>query len=154
MGRQEAAVRGIAVLRFHAGVVDGPKGPEDVEHAAVIDLQSSTAVSVEVQKQGDKQAQWTWDDGKLVVASADGVTDEFQLRQGKPKEAPPVVQPKRTAEPGRPQAQDPVRAAVRVLSRSLYCFRVDQRRHYNVRQDVESPFAYSTASCDCQTSAQ
>ena len=90
---------GIAVLRFYAGVVDGPKGPEDVEHAAVIDLQSSTVVSVEVQKQGEKQAQWTWDDGKLVVASADGVTDEFQLRQGKPKELPPQVQPKRTAEP-------------------------------------------------------
>jgi hypothetical protein len=91
---------GIAVLRFHAGVVDGPKGPEEVEHAAVIDLQSMTVVSVEVQKQGEKQAQWTWDDGKLVVASADGVTDEFQLRQGKPKELPPVVAPKRTAEPG------------------------------------------------------
>jgi tetratricopeptide (TPR) repeat protein len=87
---------GIAVLRFHAGVVDGPKGPEDIEHAAVVDLQSSAVVSVEVQKQGEKQAQWTWDDGKLVVASADGVTDEFQLRQGKPKEPPPVAaQPKR-----------------------------------------------------------
>jgi hypothetical protein len=91
---------GIAVLRFHAGVVDGPKGPEDVEHAAVVDLQSSTVVSMEVQRQGEKLAQWTWDDGKLVVASADGVTDEFQLRQGKPKELPPQVQPKRTAEPG------------------------------------------------------
>ena len=48
------------------------------------------------EKQGEKQAQWTWDDGKLVVASADGVTDEFQLRQGKPKELPPAAaQPKR-----------------------------------------------------------
>jgi hypothetical protein len=53
---------------------------------------------VEVQKQGSKEAQWTWDDGKLVVASADGVTDEFQLRQGKPKEPPPQAQPNRTAE--------------------------------------------------------
>ena len=86
---------GIAVLRFHAGVVDSAKGPEEVEHAAVVDLQSSTVVAVEVQKHGEKQAQWTWDDGKLVVASADGVTDEFQLRQGKPKELPPQVQPKR-----------------------------------------------------------
>ena len=59
---------GIAVLRFHAGVVDGAKGPEEVEHAAIVDLQSSTVVSVEVQRQGDKEAQWTWDDGKLVVA--------------------------------------------------------------------------------------
>ena len=88
---------GIAVLRFHAGVVDGPKGAEEVEHAAVIDLQTNTVVSVEVQRQGDKLAQWTWDDGKVVVASADGITDEFQLRQAKP--VPPVVQPKRQADP-------------------------------------------------------
>jgi len=54
-------------------------------------------VSVEVQRQGEKLAQWTWDDGKLIVASADGVTDEYQLRQGKPKEPPPQTQ-NRTAE--------------------------------------------------------
>jgi tetratricopeptide (TPR) repeat protein len=83
---------GIAVLRFHAGVVEGPRGPEEIEHAAVIDLQTSSVVSVEVQRRGDKIAQWTWDEGKLVVASADGITDEFQLR-AKPKE----VSPKRVA---------------------------------------------------------
>jgi len=94
---KKAPFQGIAVLRFHAGVVDGPKGPEEVEQAAVIDLQSGSVVSVEVQRQGEKLAQWTWDDGKLVVASADGITDEFQLRQSKPKEPPPQAQP-RTAE--------------------------------------------------------
>ena len=88
----------VAPGRFHAGVVDGPKGPEEVEQAAVVDLQSGSVVSVEVQRQGEKLAQWTWDDGKLIVASADGVTDEFQLRQGKPKEPPPQTQPNRTAE--------------------------------------------------------
>jgi hypothetical protein len=90
---------GIGILRFHAGAVDGPKGSEDVEHAAIVDLQTNAVVSVEVQRQGDKLAQWTWDDGKLVVASADGLTDEFQLRQGKPKEPPPAPPPKRTADP-------------------------------------------------------
>ena len=88
------------MLRFHAGAVDGPKGPEEVEHAAIIDLQTNAVVAVEVQRQGDKVAQWTWDDGKLVVASADGITDEFQLRQGKPPPPPPVVaQPRRQANP-------------------------------------------------------
>jgi tetratricopeptide (TPR) repeat protein len=87
---------GIAVLRFHAGVVEGPRGPEEVEHAAIVDLQTNSVVSVEVQRQGEKLAQWSWDDGKLVVASADGITDEFQLRQAKPKEPPP---PKRYADP-------------------------------------------------------
>ena len=109
---------GIAVLRFHAGVVEGPRGPEEVEHAAIIDLQTNAVVAVVVQRQGDKVAQWTWDDGKLVVASADGLTDEFQLRQGKPPPPPPVVAQKRPADHVA-QAQDAVRAAVRrVLGRS------------------------------------
>jgi tetratricopeptide (TPR) repeat protein len=85
---------GIAVLRFYAGSTDGPRGAEEIEHAAIIDLQTSSVVSVEVQRLGAKTAQWTWDEGKLVVASADGITDEFQLR-AKPKEAPPP--PKRVA---------------------------------------------------------
>jgi tetratricopeptide (TPR) repeat protein len=92
---------GIAVLRFHAGVVEGARGTEEVEHAAIIDLQSNAVVSVVVQRQGDKVAQWTWDDGKLTVASADGLTDEFQLRQGKPPPPPPVVAQKRPADPWR-----------------------------------------------------
>jgi hypothetical protein len=92
---------GIAVLRFHAGVVAGPKGAEEVEHAVVIDLQASSVVAVAVQRQGEKQAQWTWEDGKLTVASADGVTDELQLRQGKPKEVAQVPQPKRDPSAGR-----------------------------------------------------
>ena len=104
---------GIAVLRFHAGVVEGSRGPEEVEHAAIVDLQSNAVVSVVVQRQGDKVAQWTWDDGKLVVASADGLTDEFQLRQGKPPPPPPVVAQKRPADPAAAQAQDALRAAVR-----------------------------------------
>ena len=35
----------------------------------------------------------------VVVASADGITDEFQLRQAKPLPPPPAVQPKRQADP-------------------------------------------------------
>ena len=90
---------GIAVLRFHAGVVEGSKGAEEVEHAAIVDLQTNAVVSVVVQRLGDRVAQWSWDDGKLVVLSADGLTDEFQLRQGKPPPPPPVVAQKRPADP-------------------------------------------------------
>ena len=92
---------GIAVLRFSAGTVGGLKGPEEVEHAAIIDLQSNTVVAVEVQRQGDRVAQWTWDEGKLVVATADGLTDEFQLRQVKKEPPPQIAQPRR--EPRRPR---------------------------------------------------
>ena len=36
---------GIAVLRFHAGAVEGPRGPEEVEQIAIVDLQTNTVVS-------------------------------------------------------------------------------------------------------------
>ena len=91
---KKAPFAGIGVLRFFAGSVEAASGPEDVEHAAVIDLQSSSVVAVEVQRQGQKQARWTWDDGKLSVASADGLSDDFQLRQATPKE-PIAAAPRR-----------------------------------------------------------
>lgn len=94
---KKAPFAGVAVLRFHAGAIDGPRGPEDVEQIAIVDLQASAVVSVETQRRGSKLAQLTWDDGKLVVASADGTSDEFQLRQGKARDLPPPSAPKRYA---------------------------------------------------------
>jgi tetratricopeptide (TPR) repeat protein len=78
---------GIGALRFDVGSMDGPKGPEQVENVAILDLQSNTVVAVVVQKQGDSEARWQWEEGKLIVTGADGITDELELRQ-KPKEPP------------------------------------------------------------------
>jgi hypothetical protein len=93
---KKAPFAGIGVLHFHAGTIEGPRGPEEIDQFAVLDLQSSAVVSVETQRRGAKLAQLTWDEGKLVVASADGTREEYQLRQGKPKEAP---LPRKVAEP-------------------------------------------------------
>ncbi len=81
---------GIGVLRFDVGSVEGPKGAEQVENTAIIDLQSNSVVAVVVQRQGGSEAQWQWDEGKLVVTGADGTTDELELRQ-KAKEPPKKV---------------------------------------------------------------
>jgi tetratricopeptide (TPR) repeat protein len=83
-----APFAGIGVLRFHAGVVDGPGGPEDVERVAVVDLATNAVVAVETDRRGAKRGQLTWDAGKLVLASADGPSEELALRAEK-KEAPP-----------------------------------------------------------------
>jgi tetratricopeptide (TPR) repeat protein len=83
-----APFAGIGVLRFHAGTVESARGPEELEQVAIVDLQSNAVVSVEAHKRGTRLARLTWDDGKLVVASADGIHEEFQLRQAKAKEAP------------------------------------------------------------------
>jgi tetratricopeptide (TPR) repeat protein len=83
-----APFAGIGVLRFHAGVVDGPRGPEDVERVAIVDLQSNAVVAMETDRRGAKQGQLTWDAGRLVLASADGPSEELALRAEK-KDAPP-----------------------------------------------------------------
>ncbi len=84
---------GIGVLRFAAGTIETMRGPEEVEHSAIVDLQNATVVSVQVSRQGTRNARWTWEEGRVLVASADGTTDELQLRQMKPKEPPPQQRP-------------------------------------------------------------
>lgn len=76
----------IGVLRFHAGVVDARRGPEEIEQVAIVDLQADSVVAVETQRRGTKLARMTWDEGKLVVASADGTKGEYVLRPDKSKE--------------------------------------------------------------------
>jgi tetratricopeptide (TPR) repeat protein len=88
--------QGIAILRFFAGSLDSAKGSEEVEYAAIVDLAANAVVAIEMQRLGSKLATWTWDEGKVIVANADGITDEFQLRQTKP---PAPVAPKRPADP-------------------------------------------------------
>lgn len=71
--------KGIGVLRFAAGKVEGARGAEDVEHAAVLDLPSRSVLAVETFRQGDRLASWTWDESRLMVASVDGYTEEYAL---------------------------------------------------------------------------
>lgn len=73
----------IGVLTYHSGVVKGAKGPEEMEMAAIVDLKSQSVVAIQPQRQGKQTANWNWsDNGTVTVASVDGVTDQFQLRQG------------------------------------------------------------------------
>ena len=77
---KKAPHKGIGVLRFKGGAINGKDGPQDVEMAAIVDIAGRAVVAVEPSKLGVKTATWTWEDGKVTVASIDGVTDEFNLR--------------------------------------------------------------------------
>ncbi len=81
-----APFAGIGVLRFFAGEVDSPKGPEEVEQVAILDLQASSVVAVEMHRRGTRLAKMTWEGGKLIMASADGTVEELSLRADKSKE--------------------------------------------------------------------
>ena len=67
-------------LIYSGGQVMGRDGPEEIEIAAIIDIEMQTLVAVEPHKQGAKVSTWTWQPGKVTVAAIDGVTDEFLLR--------------------------------------------------------------------------
>lgn len=83
---KEQPFRGIGTLRFFAGTTGGKAGKEPIELIAVVDLDGNKVVAIEPHKQGDKTSTWTWDNGKVTVASVDGVTDEFDLRAGRGNE--------------------------------------------------------------------
>ncbi|MBU1212004.1 MAG: tetratricopeptide repeat protein [Alphaproteobacteria bacterium] len=73
----------IGVLTYHSGIIEGASGPEEMEMAAIVDLKSASVVAIQPQRQGKQVATWNWsDNGTVTVASVDGVTDQFQLRQG------------------------------------------------------------------------
>jgi hypothetical protein len=78
---------GIATLRFNGGVVPGRMGPEEIEQVAILDLDTNTVIAIEPHRQGQKLANWTWQDDRVVVASVDGATDEFVLRAGRARDA-------------------------------------------------------------------
>jgi hypothetical protein len=48
-------------------------------------VETSVVIGIEPHRQGQKVATWTWDEGKVTIASVDGVTDEFSLRVGRPE---------------------------------------------------------------------
>lgn len=96
---KEAPYQGIGTLRFFGGTVSTKKGKEDIELIAVVDVTANVVIAIEPDKQGEKVATWTWEDGKVTVASLDGVTDEFELRVGRNLYAGPTGERRYTTAP-------------------------------------------------------
>ena len=77
---KKGPLKGIGVLRFAGGTITGKAGPQEVEMSAIVDVPAKAVIAVEPDKLGDKTATWTWEEGRVVIASIDGVSDEFNLR--------------------------------------------------------------------------
>lgn len=78
---KDGPFRGVGVLHFHGGQVVGRGGTSaDIEQAAIVDVERGLVVAIEPHRQGERVATWTWEDGRVTVASVDGVTDTFTLR--------------------------------------------------------------------------
>lgn len=81
---QPPPVKGIGVLKFYGGVVTTRTGSEESELAALVDIDEAKIIAIAPNRQGSKSATWTWEEGRVIVASVDGVTEEFPLRTLKP----------------------------------------------------------------------
>ncbi len=131
--RKKAPFNGIGILRYSAGRVEAASGTDEIENAAVIDTQSASVISTQMTKMGAKTAKWTWEQGRLAVASADGLTEELALRGAKPRDAKEVKDKdrdsasageaptsKREASPRPPREQTASRPPPRQKPKSLF----------------------------------
>lgn len=83
---KDGVLKSIGLLRYHAGTVEGPNGPEPVEQIAIVDVSVGRMVSLQLHRQGERQSTWTWNEGTVTIEGIDGVTDVIVLRDNKPPE--------------------------------------------------------------------
>ncbi|MDX2156909.1 MAG: tetratricopeptide repeat protein [Hyphomicrobiaceae bacterium] len=104
------AQAGVGILRFIAGHGDAKTGAEEVEHAAVLDLQARSILAVETIRQGQRQASWSWEEDKLVVTDIDGFKQEYPFKGPRAREiaeqAAPTDVTQRQAPKPRPRPSD------------------------------------------------
>ncbi|MEQ1616374.1 MAG: hypothetical protein ABL904_26785, partial [Hyphomicrobiaceae bacterium] len=86
---RKAPQQGIGTLRFSSG----RSGALEIEQVAIVDTQTSTIIGILPERVGDRTSKWNWDDGRVTIASIDGVTDEFAIRTVKPKDVPVAAAP-------------------------------------------------------------
>jgi tetratricopeptide (TPR) repeat protein len=70
--------RDFAVLRYSTGA--GRSGEPEAQYAAILDLSQAAVLAIVPDRLGNREAKWAWEDSRLVVTAADGLTDEVQLR--------------------------------------------------------------------------
>lgn len=83
---KDGVLKGIGLLRYFSGAIEGPNGPEPVEQVAIVDVSASRVLSLQLHRQGDRESTWTWNEGTVTIESIDGVTDVLVLRDSSPRE--------------------------------------------------------------------
>jgi tetratricopeptide (TPR) repeat protein len=83
--RQKAPYAGFGVLTFAAGKIEAAAGSaaEELESAAIVDIASAEVLGLLLSRKGAKAAVWKWDDGKLSVTSADGLSEDYTARRAR-----------------------------------------------------------------------
>lgn len=77
--RKEAPHDGFGILRFSAGAFETARGAQEVEMAALVDIDQQRVVTVVPEKQDGKTTKWSFEDARITVAAIDGLTEEYPL---------------------------------------------------------------------------
>ena len=83
---KDGELKGIGLLRYAAGIVQGQTGSEPIEQIAIVDVSAGRVVSLQLHRQGESQSTWTWNEATVTIESIDGVTDVLVLRDRTPRE--------------------------------------------------------------------
>lgn len=80
---QPAPHESFGILRFTAGQLQTTRGTDEIEMAALVDINAQRVVTILPDKQsgksGSKTSTWTFDNSRITVAAIDGLTEEFPL---------------------------------------------------------------------------
>jgi len=71
------SLRGVGLMHYYAG--NSAEG-ERLEYIAVVDIWAGKVLAIEPGRWGDRQAEWTWTGGSVVVTDPQGVPSRVQVR--------------------------------------------------------------------------
>jgi tetratricopeptide (TPR) repeat protein len=77
--RKEAPHDGFGILRFTAGEFETARGAQEIEMAALVDLDQQRVVALVPEKQDGKTTKWSFEASRITIAAIDGLTEEYPL---------------------------------------------------------------------------
>jgi hypothetical protein len=77
--RKDAPHDGFGILRFSAGAMETARGAQEVEMAALVDLDQQRVVTLVPEKLDGKTTKWSFEASRITVAAVDGLTEEYPL---------------------------------------------------------------------------
>jgi len=85
--QREGTLKGIGVLRYHAGNRAGEDGGGEVEYAAVVDTRTMVLAALLPVRDGQRASQWEWTETGAKIDAVDGLVTTLVLRDGESERA-------------------------------------------------------------------
>jgi tetratricopeptide (TPR) repeat protein len=77
---------GVGVLRYTAGKIKTRNGEQELEYAALVNISQGAVIDLVPDRLGEQRSQWTWSNGRVTVASLDGLSAQHIIAQARASE--------------------------------------------------------------------